>query len=343
MTEKELQHMQEIISFAEPENTRDATGQAALALENIKELFRSFVRVMSSAIDERTPYNASHTRHMVENGSVFLDYLNQKAKEAGKEPLFSAAHRSELLMSIWLHDIGKLVIPLEIMNKDARLLPEQKLTVLNRFDRIHLLTQIAFLKGTLSKKDVETREEELRQARSVVLHANTAGFCPDALRDEVRWIHEKTYTEEDGSTALWLTQEEFQMLMIRKGTLSEEERAVMESHVVITDRLLSEISFPKELSHVREWAVAHHELLDGSGYPKHLKAEQIPMEVRIITILDIFDALVADDRPYKPGMPVEKALNILKDMAEKEGKLDPELTRLFAESKCWEKQENKDA
>lgn len=127
------------------------------------------------------------------------------------------------------------------------------------------------------------------------------------------------------------------MLMIRKGTLSEKERAVMESHVVITDKLLSEIRFSKELSHVREWAASHHELLNGSGYPEHLMAEQIPMEVRIITILDIFDALVADDRPYKPGMPVEKALGILDIMANKEGKLDPELTRLFRKSRCWEK------
>ena len=120
--------------------------------------------------------------------------------------------------------------------------------------------------------------------------------------------------EEDGSEKPWLEEEEFQMLMIRRGTLSEEERAVMESHVVITDKLLSEIRFSKELSHVREWAASHHELLNGSGYPKHLTADQIPMEVRIITILD--------------------------SMANKEGKLDPELTRLFVESRCWEKVQN---
>ena len=129
------------------------------------------------------------------------------------------------------------------------------------------------------------------------------------------------------------------MLMIRKGTLSEEEREIMESHVVFTDKLLSEIRFSKKLSHVRAWAAAHHELLDGSGYPKHLKGNQIPMEVRMLTILDIFDALVADDRPYKPGMPVEKALNILKIMAEKEGKLDQALTEAFIESRCWEQED----
>ena len=87
---------------------------------------------------------------------------------------------------------------------------------------------------------------------------------------------------------------------------------------------------------MQKWAAGHHELLNGSGYPNHLAGEDIPQEIRIITILDIFDALVADDRPYKPGMPVEKALAILDAMANKEGKLDPKLTGLFAESRCWE-------
>lgn len=316
------------------------TIQNVLYIENIKELFESFVRVMSSAVDERTPYNASHTRHMVEYGRHFIDYLNGKAKEAGQPLLFNTAHKHELLMSVWLHDIGKLVIPLEVMNKDARLLPEQKTAILHRFEKIRLLIQIASLKGEISVETMQEREEELQKAQETILRANTAGFCPDDLREEVCRIHEKTYMEEDGSEKPWLEEEEFQMLMIRRGTLSEEERAVMESHVVITDKLLSEIRFSKELSHVREWAASHHELLNGSGYPKHLTADQIPMEVRIITILDIFDALVADDRPYKPGMPVEKALNILDSMANKEGKLDPELTRLFVESRCWEKVQN---
>ena len=116
----------------------------------------------------------------------------------------------------------------------------------------------------------------------------------------------------------FLTPEERKLLSIRKGTLSEEERKIMENHVVITEKLLSEIRFTSDYSHVREWASSHHEYLDGSGYPKQLKGQEVPMEVRIITILDIFDALIADDRPYKPGMPVDKALNILTIMAEKE-------------------------
>ena len=134
-----------------------------------------------------------------------------------------------------------------------------------------------------------------------------------------------------------LPEDEYKMLSIRKGTLSDEEGKILESHVVLTEKLLSQIQFSKELSHVREWASAHHEYLSGDGYPKHISGTEIPMEVRILTILDIFDALTAVDRPYKPGMPIEKALSVLKDMAEKEGKLDKELTDSFIKSRCWEK------
>lgn len=109
----------------------------------------------------------------------------------------------------------------------------------------------------------------------------------------------------------------------------------MEEHVSVTDRLLSQIRFSKELSHVREWAAEHHELLNGAGYPRHMKGEEIPFEVRLITILDIFDAMVADDRPYKPGMSVERALGILQQDAAA-GKLDRELTDCFVRSRCWE-------
>ena len=126
------------------------------------------------------------------------------------------------------------------------------------------------------------------------------------------------------------------MLSIRRGTLSDQERDTMQSHVVMTDKLLAQIQFSPELSHVRDWAASHHEFLNGTGYPRRLSGGDIPTEVRILTILDIFDALTADDRPYKPGMPVERALAILRDMAEKEGKLDAGLVKAFAQSQCWE-------
>ncbi len=319
-------------------------SQAAITIQNvryireIKELFHSFVRVMSSAVDERTPYNGSHTRHMVQYGERFLDFLNARSDA----PSFSTAQREELLMGVWLHDIGKLVTPLEVMNKMARLRPEQYAAFTHRMEVIRLYAQIDFLTGHIPEEVKEARVQETCQAARLIDKINGVGFVPDELLEELERLRALRWTDGEGREQPWLTDEEYAMLSIRRGTLSQEEREIMESHVAVTDRLLSQIHFSTDLRHVRQWAASHHELLNGSGYPNHLSGDQIPYQVRIITILDIFDALVADDRPYKPGMPVPRALSILEAMAEKEGKLDPALTRLFIESQCWKAPETEE-
>ena len=239
-------------------------------------------------------------------------------------------------MSVWLHDVGKVVTPLEVMDKARRLSPLQEERIQNRIRRIVLLDRIRQLEGKLSQAEYEAREQHARCVLERIREINGAGFVTGEQLEFLDRLKEQTCIDEYGSAQPWLTDEEYAMLSIRKGTLSPEERKIMENHVVVTSKLLAQIHFSKELSHVREWAAAHHELLNGSGYPNHLRGEELPCEVRIITILDIFDALVADDRPYKPGMPVERALNILTDMAEKEDKLDPGLVRAFIRSRCWE-------
>ena len=319
-------------------------SQAAVTIQNVKYiedirgLFDSFVKVMSSAVDARTPYNGTHTRHMAEYGERFIDYLNEQSIKNGQDPWFQGSHKDALLMSIWLHDIGKLVIPLEVMNKEARLSPIQKLELENRLERIRLLTELRVLKGEITKDESDSILDRIRNVRELIEAVNTTGFLTDEKLADLSEASALRYQEEDGTEKEWITREEAAALSIRKGTLSEEEREVMESHVIVTDKFLSQIKFSGELAPVITWAASHHEYLNGSGYPNHLSGDQIPMEVRIITILDIFDALVADDRPYKPGMPIERALSILKIMAEKEGKLDPRLTDLFIESQCWVKQ-----
>ena len=318
-------------------------SQAAITLQNvryiaeIKELFQSFVRVMSSAIDQRTPYNANHSRRMAEYCERFTGFLNARAEEEGRPQPFCPRHREELVMSVWLHDVGKVVTPLEVMDKDSRLSPLQETRLHGRIREIRLSGRIDCLEGRITRDELEQLRRDTRETAERLDQINRAGFLSD---EQLAWLEElrgRSYSDADGNPLPWITGEEYAMLTIRKGTLSPEERRIMEEHVAVTDRLLSQIRFSRELSHVRQWAAAHHELLNGSGYPNHLRGDDIPYEVRIITILDIFDALVADDRPYKPGMPVPRALSILEAMAEREGKLDPALTRLFIESKCWEK------
>lgn len=317
-------------------------SQSAISIQNvrythaIKDLFHSFVRVMSSAVDERTPYNGSHTRHMAAYGERFLDYLNHLAKKEGKPEPFPPLRREELIMSIWLHDIGKLTTPLEVMNKETRLLPAQYNAFVHRMETIRLLTRILHLTGQITAEELESTFRQTRSAQELIDSVNSAGFVPDEKKAAIDALAEQRYTDSEGQILPWLTPEEHSMLSIRKGTLSESERRIMEEHVIVTDKLLSQINFSKDLSHVREWAASHHEYINGTGYPNRLQGEQISTEVRILTILDIFDALTADDRPYKPGMPTEKALSVLDTMANREGKLDPDLTRLFTESKCWE-------
>ena len=289
---------------------------------------------MSTAIDQLTPYNASHSRRMALCGERFLDYLNGHLEEKER---FSAARKEELLMSIWLHDIGKLITPLSVMNKSERLLPEQKAAFAHRMEIIRLRTQIDCLKGKLSQAQSEQLTAKTYEAENLVKEiSNSSRPLTDSQLDAIRNLARQTYQDKDNVSHPWLEPAEQAMLSIRKGTLSQKERQIMNAHVTLTDSLLSQIHFTKEFSHVRQWAASHHELLDGSGYPQGLCGEAIPREVRIITILDVFDALVADDRPYKPGIPIPKALSILADDAAK-GKLDPWLTRQFAESRCWEK------
>lgn len=304
-------------------------------LDDISDLLLSFVRVISSAIDERTPYNVSHTRHMARCGRRFINYLNCKNRETGEGPVFTPEQKSEFAMCVWLHDIGKLVTPVEVMNKDTRLTSSQYREIMHRLEIIELLGKIDCLEGRITKTEALSLSENIRQAKSLIGHVNTVDILTDDMAGQILALARRVYTGQDGVLHPWLTAEESASLSIRTGTLSPEERKIMENHVVLTDKLLSKIYFPAHLSHVHQWAAMHHELLDGSGYPNHLTGEAIPMEVRILTILDVFDALVADDRPYKPGMPVEKALDILEQMADA-GKLDSSLVNSFRKSNCWQ-------
>lgn len=309
---------------------------AAISLTNmqysqqIEELLSSLVRALSAAIDERTPYNANHTRNMVKYADRFLDWL-----EAAGSPLaFDREKRAAFIMSVWLHDVGKLVVPLEVMDKPSRLGPKLE-PLLERLRVIGLLARIEGLEGKISAKEAEAVQDGAAQAAEFVKRINTAGFLPDDDLAAVEELSSRTFTDEHGTVGHWITDDEKTALSVRKGTLTAEERAVMESHVTATAKILSGVFFPKQYAKTPVWAAAHHELLNGRGYPQHLTAEDIPFEVRLLTILDVFDALTARDRPYKPAMPVEKALSILRSMAD-EGSIDADILQLYISSRAWE-------
>ena len=312
---------------------------AAISLTNmqytdqISKLLNSLVQALSTAIDERTPYNANHTRNMVKYGDRFLSWLSA----SGNELAFDADKKAAFLMSVWLHDVGKLVVPLEVMDKESRLGPGLKI-IQDRFRAISLLAKIDGLEGRITMEEAEAKQAEIADDLAFIESINKAGFLPDEKLARVEEIAAKTYTDESGTVTPWITEEEHKNLQIRKGTLSADERKIMESHVVVTSKILDHVFFPKSYAKVPEWASAHHELLNGKGYPAHRTAEDIPMEVRLLTILDVFDALTARDRPYKPPMPTEKALSILHSMVD-EGSMDGNILALFEESKAWEEKD----
>ena len=316
------------------------SSQAAISITNMQyaeqvtSLLDSLVGALSTAIDERTPYNANHTRNMVRYGTNFLDWL----EATGSDWKFDADRRRTFLLSVWLHDVGKLVVPLDVMDKESRL--GAKLDdVQQRLRIIGLLDRVAALEGKISGEELARRDAERADALTFIERVNKAGFLPDEDLARVDELAGRTYTDESGEEKPWLTEEERVCLSVRKGTLTAAERGVMESHVVVTGRILRHVNFPKMYAETPRWAAMHHELLNGRGYPDHVTAEAIPREVRLLTILDVFDALTARDRPYKPAMPLEKALGILHSMVN-EGAVDGEILAMFEESRAWE---NKDA
>lgn len=328
-----------IIPFArEDEDLISALASlAAVSLNNnrlakaTQDILHSFVAVMVDAVDARSPYNANHTRSMVRYAERFLDWLD--TEDVGWR--FTQDERDPFLMSVWLHDIGKLVIPLEIMDKQTRLGAMEE-RILGRIEVARLMEQLRALKQPGQAAEAETAQEKLRQAAELIAKANTAGFLPDETIAALRAAGELPCLTAAGESVPLLRPEELEAITVRRGTLTAAERGEIERHVVYTGRLLQRMTFRDDYEPVPAWAAAHHEFLNGSGYPEHRTRESLPKQVRLLTILDIYDALTAEDRPYKPPMPAERAFSILESMRD-EGKLDGEILELFHRSGAWKK------
>ncbi len=323
------------------------SSQAGIALENmqyvdeIRSLFDSFVSVLVTAIDEKTPYNANHSRNVAIFTERFARAVNAHKEGPYGDFTFEEEHIRTLVMAAWLHDIGKVTVPESVMNKPTRLSTDIEF-VENRLKLIKALVDQRYYKAIAEDKLSDIEKQTVRElwrvecqfiekATATILKANKPSTFVDAeMQSEIIKIYQYKF---EGIEERILNQREFEFLMIQKGTLTDREREVMKNHVVTTEKMLSKIKFPKDLKDVPFWAINHHELLDGSGYSRGLKADEIPIEVRILTIIDIYDALTATDRPYKKGMPPKKAFSILGKMVE-EGKLDGDLLYIFEHSEA---------
>lgn len=328
-----------VVRFTEDDEfvLRSMASQAAVSISNMKYMeaikvqLHSFVSAFATAVDERTPYNGSHTRKVAVYAVILADYINRMYSQGKCEEFFDDNRKEQLQLAAALHDIGKMIVPLSVMNKATRL-DGGLVTIEERFKLLKAYYEIDFLRGKLSREAYEEKIQYLNDSLQFIIEIDNAGFMPDERIARVIEIADCCYETEDGNKMFYLTSEEKECLCIRKGTLTEEERKIMESHALMTRKILDKVHFSKNYSKVKQFASTHHECLNGTGYPDRLTAEDLEMESRILAVVDVFDALTCTDRPYKKPMPKERAFAILHDMAVKEGKLEDRLVTWLEEA-----------
>ena len=291
--------------------------------EEIKEQMWSFTEAMATAIDERTPYNASHTRNVAKYSGMIADYINVLHDKGEEKEYFDKHRREQLVMGALLHDIGKMAIPIEVMNKETRL-GGREVEIQKRLEMFKLEAKVSLLEKKTDEVCYNELVSKADEAIEIMNKVNGMGFVDEDTRAVLAKVLDYEYKDSEENIHPFFMDDEKECLRIVKGTLTAEERKIMESHVEITGRILDKVHFNKYFADSPILAVKHHECLNGKGYPKGLTAEDLNTDARIIAVADICDALLADDRPYKRPVPREKAFDIMRGMA-KDGNIDGKL------------------
>ncbi len=322
-------------------------SQAAVALKNaqfiaeIKNLFAAFVKYSATAIDERSPHTAGHSRRVAGMTMRLARAINEIKEGDFADVEFSDQELEELWFAAWLHDIGKIAVKEEVLEKSYRLPPDRLALIISRLQYILRSKEIDLLKATNCREDdlnIERYTEEKRQVDSDIEFLeklNKSGFLPDDDETRLKEIAASNFKNYMGDFQKLMDEFEFENLSIKRGNLTKTEWEEMRSHVVKTKNIIDKIPFTKELSNVAVYAANHHEMINGTGYPERLKADEIPLQARIMAVADVYDALTAADRPYKPAIPLEKSLNILQEEAQRE-RLDVRVVKLLMERKLYE-------
>ena len=333
-------------------------GQAAVAIENsrlyeeIERLFEGFVKAAVHAIEQRDPTTFGHSGR-VANMTVGLAAVVDRAEDgAYRSVSFTREQIKEIRYAGLLHDFGKVGVREQVLIKAKKLYPLQLELIKQRHHFVRRTAEREFWRKrsefleTHERKDYEPflRALEAEHAREIavldgfldaVLSANEPTVLPAGRFEALLHLARRTYEDPTGRPHPYLTEEEMRYLTIPKGSLDETERLEIESHVTHTYRFLQQIPWTRELQHIPMIAYGHHEKLDGKGYPRRVTGEAIPIQTRMMTISDIYDALSAADRPYKAAVAPARALDIMAEEV-RAGQLDQELFRLFVEGKVFE-------
>jgi HD-GYP domain-containing protein (c-di-GMP phosphodiesterase class II) len=341
------------------EIVQSLAGQAAVALENsqlydsIQRLFEGFVRAAVTAIETRDPATSGHSFRVANLTVAMAEALDRADTGPYTNVRFSRDQVREIRYASLLHDFGKVGVREEVLVKAKKLYPAQLEVIKQRFGLVRRTLENENLKSKLDYLLQNGREDylavqkkfdsrladqmgEVDEHAKAIIWANEPTVLPEGNFDRLLQIANLHYEDLEGKKFPILSAEEVQMLSIRKGSLDEEERLQIESHVLHTVSFLRQIPWTNELRNIPEIARGHHEKLNGTGYPYKLSAPEIPMQTRMMTISDIFDALAAADRPYKKAVSIEKALEIL-ELSVNDGELDRGLFEVFVSARIFDR------
>ncbi len=323
---------------------RALASQAGVAIENQallqaqKDLLDSFIRVIAGAIDDKSPYTGFHCQRV----PVLTEMLTRAACEDDAPPFrdFGLDENGwyELQVAAWLHDCGKITVPEHVMDKSTKLetICDRIEAVKARFAALRAEAEAAYWRGVAGggdksalARDRDARLAQLDEDRLFLEEINIGGefMAPDKV-ERLRRIAAERWHDGEGRERPLLDADEVKNLETARGTLTDEEREIINGHMTATIKMLEQLPFPKHMANVVEYAGGHHEKMDGTGYPNGLTREQMSIPARIMAIADIFEALTAADRPYKKAKTVSEAIAIMAGMKQR-NHIDPDLFDLF--------------
>ncbi len=331
-------------------------SQAAIAVTNrmlitqLEMLFESLIELINTAIDEKSPYTGGHCERVPTLTMMLADAASKVTEGPLADFLMTDKDRYELKIAGLLHDCGKITTPVHVVDKATKLetIFDRVHFVAQRFEILKRDAEIKMLRAKISamesgdeasavraKQDFTMRIKQLNDDQEFVRRVNVGGERMSAEDQErVNRIAAYSFKDEKGHKAPFLTDEERASLNIPYGTLSQPEREIINHHIVATIKMLEALPWPNHLKRVPEYAGGHHERMDGKGYPRGLTREQMSVQARVMGIADIFEALTAKDRPYKPGKTLSESLHILGKF-KLNGHIDPDLFDVFVREKIY--------
>ena len=348
----------EVVTFSPQDQTlaESLASQAAVALTNKrlideqKALFEAFIKIIATAIDEKSPYTGGHCRRLPELTMMIAEACDAEQQGPLTNFRMQEKDRYELMIAGWLHDCGKVTTPEYVIDKSTKLetIYDRIETVNTRFEVLKRDARIDYLEQRDAvlqandaarlddiERDYQSREQQLEEDRLLIQRFNIGGeFMSEADQQRVHDIARYQWTNGQGEKVSLLNDDEVKNLTIPKGTLTNEEREIINNHIVVTIKMLDQLPFPKHLANVPEYAGGHHERMDGRGYPRGLTREQMSWQARMMGIADIFEALTAKDRPYKPGKTLTECLHILGRMKQ-DRHIDPDIFDVFVRQKVY--------